>query len=238
MVFKDCKVVSFFKEAVQRVADPSVQRHFKRVRLSPVAIFITCRSITCIINLVSKGKFLVWPRSASTNGKLVSMIFRHLLFLLMPLLWHWRSNASEDGSGMNSEITTIKLDPVIWNASVTTQSQLDQFMENVTAYNDRRNTSYLHLSLAGETNSYTLDIVKLMNISLTNGGSLILESKGGSAEIDCTASQSDLKELKEVVQPISRASLVLMDGLVFTGCPVPIMIEEASNVTIRNCVFR
>ena len=88
-------------------------------------------------------------------------------------------------------------------------------MENVTAYNDRRNTSYLHLSLAGD-NSYTLDIVKLMNISLTNGGSLILESKGGSVEIDCTASQSDLKELEEVVQPISRASLVLMDGLVYS----------------------
>ena len=69
-------------------------------------------------------------------------------------------------------------------------------MKNMTAYNDRRNTSYLHLSLAGETNSYTLDIVKLMNISLTTDGSLILESKGGSADIDCTASQSDLKKLK------------------------------------------
>ena len=156
-----------------------------------------------------------------------------LLLVLLSLLWYWRINASEDGSGTNDEIITSE-DPMIWNVSVYTQPQLDQFMGNMTAYNDIRNTSYLHLSLAGD-NSYTLDIVKLMNISLTNNGSLILESKGGSAEIDCTA---DLEELKEVVQPISRASLVLIDGLVITGCPVPIMIEEASNVTIQNCVFR
>ena len=168
----------------------------------------------------------------------MTMIFRNLdlLFVLLSLLWYWRINASEDGSGINDEIITSE-DPIIWNVSVSTQSQLDQFMENVTAHNDRRNTSYLHLSLAGE-NSYTLDIVKLMNISLTTDGSLILESKGRLADIDCTSSHSDLKELKEVVQAISRASLVLMDGLVFTGCPVPIMIEEAYNVTIQNCVFK
>ena len=138
---------------------------------------------------------------------------------------------------MNNEMITSELGPIIWNVSVTTQLQLDQFMENVTAYNDRRNTSYLHLSLAGD-NNYVLDIVKLMNISLTNGGSIILESKGGPAEIDCTASPSDVKELKEVVPPISRASLVLMDGLVITGCPVPLMIEKSSNITIQNCVFQ
>ena len=147
----------------------------------------------------------------------------------MSLLCHWRIDASEDGSGISDEM--------IWNISVTNQSQLDQFMENVTAYNDRRNTSYLHLTLAGN-NSYIVDIVKLMNISLTNDGKLIVESKGGLAEIDCRASQSDLKELRNIVQPISRASLVLMDGLVITRCPVPIMIEEVCNVTIQNCVFR
>ena len=114
------------------------------------------------------------------------MIFRNLLFVLMSMLWHWRINASEDGSGMNNEMTTSELDPIIWNVSVTTQSQLDQFMENVTGYNDKINTSFLYLSLAGE-NSYVLDIIKLMNISLTNNGSLILKSKGGSAEICCTA---------------------------------------------------
>ena len=168
----------------------------------------------------------------------MSMIFKNPLVVQILLLWHWRINASEDGSCMNNEMITSELDPIIWNVSVATQLQLDQFMDNVTAYNNRRNTSCLHLSLASDNSGYVLDIVKLMNISLTNGGSLILESKGGPAEIDCTASQSDVKELKEVVQPISRASLVLMDGLVITGCPVPLMIEKSSNITIQNCVFQ
>ena len=81
------------------------------------------------------------------------------------MLWHWKINASKDGSGMNDKMTTSKLDPIIWNVSVTTQSQLDQFMENVTAYNDKISMSFLYLSLAGE-NSYVLDIVKLINISV------------------------------------------------------------------------
>ena len=132
------------------------------------------------------------------------MIYRTLLFVLMLMLWHWRINASEDRSGINDKRNE---DPMIWNVSVATQSQLDQFMKNVTAYNNRKNTSYLYLSLASDNSGYALDIVKLMNISLTNGGSLILESKGGPAEIDCIASQSDVNELKEVVQPISRALL-------------------------------
>ena len=177
--------------------------------------------------------------TSHTSGKLVNMTLRnlYLLFVLLSLLWYWRIGASEDGSGTNDEIIPSE-DSMIWNVSVSTQSQLDKFMENVTAHNGKRNTSYLHLLLTGG-NSYTLDIVKLMNISLTDDtGKLIVESKGGSAEIDCRASQSDLEELRNVVQPISRVLLVLMDGLVITRCPVPIMIEKAYIVTIQNCVFR
>ena len=155
------------------------------------------------------------------------MIFRSLPLVVISILWHWRTGR---GTGTNTTLLT-------WNVSVATQSQLDQFIENVTAYNGDRNTSYLRLSLASE-NAFVLDIVRLMNISLIDGGSLIIESNGGAVEIDCTASHSDLEELKEVLQPISRASLVLMDGLVMTGCPVPTMIEEASNVTIQNCIFQ
>ena len=172
-----------------------------------------------------------------TNGQLMSMIFRNLSFVLMLLLWHWRINASEDGSGMNNKTITSEQDPIIWSFSVATQLQLDQFMENMTTYNNRRNTSCLHLSLVGD-NCYVLDIVKLMNIGLTDGAVLAMEGTGGIVEIHCTASQSDLEELREVVRPISRASLVIMNGLVITGCPVPLMIEEASNVTIQNCVFQ
>ena len=155
------------------------------------------------------------------------MIFRSLPLIVVSILWHWRT-----GRGIGTNTT-----PLAWNVSVISQSQLDQFIENVTAYNGDRNTSYLRLSLASE-NAYVLDIVRLMNVSLIDGGSLIIESNSGTVEIDCTASHSDLEELRKVLQPISRASLVLMDGLVMTGCPVPIMIEEASNVTIQNCIFQ
>ena len=157
------------------------------------------------------------------------MIFRSLLLVVISILWHWRTGR---GTGTNTTLLTLA-----WNVSVASQSQLDQFIENVTAHNGERNTSYFRLSLVSE-NAYVLDIVRLMNINLIDGGSLIIESNGGTVEIDCTASHSDLEELREVLQPISRASLVLMDGLVMTGCPVPIMIEEASNVTIQNCIFQ
>ena len=150
-----------------------------------------------------------------------SMIFKYLV--LISMLLHWRIGivANED-----------------WDVSVTTQSQLDQFIEKVTAYNEKGNRAgYLRLSLgAGE--NYQLDIVKLMNISLADGATLVMEGMDGAVEINCTASQSDLEELREALRPISHVSLVRMDGIVFTGCPVPIMIEEVDEVEIHNCVFQ
>ena len=71
----------------------------------------------------------------------------------------------------------------VWNATVVTQLELAQFIENVTAYTDRKNTTNcVYLSLAGE-NNYKLDIVKLMQISIN--GSLIMESIDGSANVNC-----------------------------------------------------
>lgn len=116
---------------------------------------------------------------------------------------------------------------------VTNQLQLEKFIHgNVT---DTPHLA-LNLTLAGN-NTYVLDIIKLINI-YKDSSQLIMESKDGPAEITCTASESDPEKLKEVAQPISRASLVKMDGLIFTGCPVPIMIEEVNNVTIQNCIFQ
>ena len=171
------------------------------------------------------------------------MHLRNSLLVLVLIFWHWRTDAA--GGTTNSKVLN-------WRVSVANQSQLDQFINNVTAAsNDKGTTSNIHLSLDGD-NTYTLDIVKLMNINITNS-SLIMKSKGGPVEINCTTNSSLImkskggpveinctanEKLGEVVQPISRASVVQMDGLVFTGCPVPIMIEEASSVRIQNCVFQ
>ena len=128
-------------------------------------------------------------------------------------------------------------DLVVWNVTISSQLEMNRFIANVTAYSNKRGTvDCLYLSLAGGTN-YEIDIVKLLNINVTNGN-LIVKSKGGSVEINCTAHSSDLENLTQILHPLSRASLVLLDGLIFIGCPVPILIEEASNVVIQNCVFQ
>ena len=139
----------------------------------------------------------------------------------------WSTDAAYRGSG----------DLVVWNVTINSQLEMNRFIANVTAYSNKRGTvDCLYLSLAGGTN-YEIDIVKLLNINVTNGN-LIVKSKGGSVEINCTAHSSDLENLTQTLHPLSRASLVLLDGLIFTGCPVPILIEEASNVVIQNCVFQ
>ena len=152
--------------------------------------------------------------------------------LLVLLVWYWKT-------GHGAYCTSNNLDEslMVWNVTASTQLELTQFIENVTTYTDLKNiTNCLYLSLAGGSN-YELDIIKLIKISIN--GSLLLESKDGSANIACTAGGSfDLEAIRQTLQPLSRASLVLLDGLIFTGCPVPILIEEASNVVIQNCVFQ
>ena len=123
------------------------------------------------------------------------------------------------------------------NDSITKQSELDQFVESVRMnHNDSR---CIELSLVGN-NSYTLDIVDFMNVtsfSIANNGSLIMQGIGGIVDINCVSSKSDLNELLQILRPISNAQLVILDGLVFINCPVPVLIEEVSMVMVQNCVF-
>ena len=146
------------------------------------------------------------------------------LLLVTVLLFPWYGRT--DIVYCNNNVSE---DSTVWN--ISTQLELNRFMENATTYSDKRNSRCYHLLLAGE-NNYIVDILSLMKIG-TNGN-LIVMSEGGLAEISCTAN----KELPQVELSLSRASLVLLDGLIFTGCPVPILIEEASNVVIQNCVFQ
>ena len=156
--------------------------------------------------------------------------------LLVSMLWCGKSDAaSKLASDALADSDEDNL--TIWNVTIVNQLELTRFIDNVTTYTDRWNTTNLiHLSLAGGRN-YELDIVKLMKISIN--GSLIMEGNDSLlAEVNCKTSLSDLEELSKTIQPLSRASLVLLDGLVFTGCPIPILIEEASNVIIQNCIFQ
>ena len=115
---------------------------------------------------------------------------------------------------------------------ISDQSQLDLFIRNTSLYDD--STKCIQLSLVGS--SFNIDLLPLMRINLGTNGSL--EITGDSVNIDCSINKTDRAELKDMLQPIiSRALLVLLDGLVFTKCPVPILIEEVSTVIVRNCVF-
>jgi len=121
-----------------------------------------------------------------------------------------------------------------FNTTITNQSDLDKFLITVTSRDDVR---YVHLSLAASGSSYTLDIVKLMQINLEHNASVIVVGEGGGVDINCTATLSDLEELRKLNLSLSRASLVILDGLVFRTCPLPIVIEEVLTVVISNCHF-
>ena len=163
--------------------------------------------------------------------------------LLVSMLWSglWCDAAASDFSSdtANNADDSDEENLMVWNVMIADQLDLTRFIENVTTYTDRWNvTNFIRLSLAGGR-QYELDIVKLMKITIN--GSLIMEKNGSLlAEINCSTgiSDLDLEELSKTIKPLSRASLVLLDGLTFTGCPVPILIEEASNVVIENCVFQ
>ena len=116
---------------------------------------------------------------------------------------------------------------------VSNQSELDRFMNTGPPI-----TTCIHFCLVGGS-TYKVNMMKMMLWG--SNKSLIMESdyKDGAAKIDCTADSSILKEpYNKTVQPLSRSSLVVLDGLIFTRCPVPILIEEASNIFIQNCVFQ
>ena len=123
-------------------------------------------------------------------------------------------------------------------ARIADQSKLDLFMRNISLYDNpnANTTKCIQLSFVGSIRSFKLDLVQLMRINLGTNGSLTIS--GNTINIYCSIiNVTDIEELRKLLRPISRALLVLFDGLVFTRCPVPIVIEEVANVIIQNCVF-
>ena len=118
---------------------------------------------------------------------------------------------------------------------VSEQSQLDEFVINVSSHASEHKC--VELLLVG--NSFNLDLLQMMRTELGANGSLMVtgNSPSSSVVVNCISNVTDPEELRDMLQPISRAQLVIFDGLVFTKCPVPIVIEEVYNVMILNCVF-
>ena len=119
---------------------------------------------------------------------------------------------------------------------VKSQAELDRYIEDVISFrsDDTRCTQW---TLIGSV--YQLDLIKLLTIELQQNDSLIIQGHNGTmVDIDCVGGPSNLEEILEAVQPLSHASLVVLDSLNFMGCPVPILLEEVSRVMISNCIFQ
>ena len=127
-----------------------------------------------------------------------------------------------------------------WTVTVHCQEELEQAAASSTDKNTSRciqlllNTSGLRYGL-----SYRLNIVEMMKIRLGTLGGLIVTGAAGAnrVHIDCIANISDEEDLKRLLSPLSNASFVKFDSLVFVKCPVPIMIQEVSLIVMRNCKF-
>jgi len=123
-----------------------------------------------------------------------------------------------------------------WSVHANNQAELDDFINNATSFTDETTDRCIRVSLTGGT--YTLDVVKMMQLKLGPSGSLIVVGLASHVEINCIASTSNLNELRNIFKPISSVSLVAFNRLVFNSCPVPIVIEEVSVVVVNSCVFR
>ena len=119
---------------------------------------------------------------------------------------------------------------------ISDQLQLDRFIDNITSW--RREPGHhcprcIHLSLVA--NSYQLNVTKFVRgLDLRENDSLKVEVKGHRAYISCT--DVDSSHASNLL--LSRAALVVFDGLMFTGCFFPIYVEEVNSVMIQNCIFR
>ena len=121
-----------------------------------------------------------------------------------------------------------------WNISINEQEELNDFVDNVTSIAAEENRC-IQLLLTGK--SYALEITKLMRIKLgTSGGLVIIGVAKSLVTINCV-DFSDLEELKKELKPLANISLVVLDGLLFTKCLVPVVLEEVSTVIVQNCVF-
>ena len=121
---------------------------------------------------------------------------------------------------------------------IRNQTELDRYLDNEISYRRESNTTRcIQWILTGR--SYQLDMVELMKINLQQSDSLIIQGHNGNmVDIDCVGGPANLEELFEAVQPLSRASLLILDSLTFVECPVPLLIEEVSKVLISNCIFQ
>jgi len=125
-----------------------------------------------------------------------------------------------------------------WDYEINEQAEMDQFILAVETNSTKTFNDAICIEVSLTNNdAYKMDILKLMTVNLGRNGSLIIVGVADHVVIDCMTDQYDLDKLRELLKPLTQASLIVLNRLIFTGCPVPFVIEEAEMVVIQNCVF-
>ena len=117
------------------------------------------------------------------------------------------------------------------NISINGQGELDDFVNNLATNDDKDRC--IQIFLTGKS-VYSLDILKIMRIKLGTGGGLVI-----IGVTDPQVTITNTSNLEELINTslVANVSLVVLDGLVFTECPVPVVLEEVSIVIVQNCTF-
>ena len=162
-----------------------------------------------------------------------SIIFGHFTLVILCILPFGYCN---DDSSDILDCFDERFDSVIrWNISLYEQEELDSFVDNITSLNDEADRC-VQLFLTGK--SYELDIIRIMGLKLGNdGGFVVIGVADPPVTIKCVVNASSLEDLRNSLKPLANVSLVVLDGLLFTECPVPVVLEEVSTVIVQNCLF-
>ena len=154
-----------------------------------------------------------------------------VLIVLCILQFRCNNVASSSGDSLdcfNERFNSTKIS----NTSINGQSELNDFINKLPDNDEDR---CIQLSLTGK--SYTLDMTNITRMKLGAGGGLVIVSVVNPRVTISIANVSNLEELINS-SLVANVSLVVLDGLVFTECPVPVVLEEVSTVIVQNCEFK
>ena len=161
------------------------------------------------------------------------MDIRFLVNVFCTLLFSCNNVGSSDSLDCFSERFNSA---VIRNVSINGQEELSNFVDNVTSFMDDDTDRCIQLFLTSKV--YKLDLIKIMGIKLGTGGGLVMIGVANPrVTIDCVSNISGLEELRSNLKPLANISLVVLNGLRFAGCPIPVVLEEVSTVIVQNCDF-
>ena len=122
---------------------------------------------------------------------------------------------------------------------VSDQFQLDRFIDNITSLQpDEQQPRTIQLSLT--PNVYQLNITKFVRrVNALDNYILIVKGENGEVLLNCV-DEGVVNISREHLQNrrMLQASMIVLDRLVFTGCVLPVYVEEVDTVVIQNCVFR